>query len=608
MQTCPECGDRNEDGELFCGSCGTYLEWAESQPAPGTAAAAVEEPAADDVAAPDSVSDESAGGQWGAAEPAGGERGAAEPAGSELPAGADDDVHAEVDADVGGAQVVAGTDTATADRDAPAGGSGDGAGDDGAGAAVGTVGAGLGAVTAGAAAGRNDAAPVSARRDDLAPVADGPAPGNEPAPAEELAPAEEPAAAAVADKPRGAGGAGRGLGRVRGGRASSLLRQAADQATGGAASQLGGSASRARSQARNLTGAPGRTAASEVSRAATGAGGPPIAAGAVRHVTSAAVSRPAATTPGPTTPAATKPAATQPGAARPAAGRAGAGGGADAGGTGPRKPAARKPGAPVPRRQVPAASADEPQPQPGDLICGACGAGNAPHRNFCRRCGASLADAPVQPQRSWWRRLLRPERRPGPSAGSRPRNRRRVHFPTRLVVVLVVLGLLVGAGWYFRGPLGDLYQGAVDRVAGDNPVNPAEPTASSALDGRPASQARDGFNNVSWAPVTLGDGAGEWIEFPFDDPFRLVTVVVTAGASPDEDQRLAEARPRDIRLSMTTPGGLVVEEATLDDVAEPQGVTVGVSDVSAVRLTILSAYGENLQAPVAVAEVEFRGR
>ncbi|MEE6282112.1 zinc ribbon domain-containing protein [Georgenia sp. MJ170] len=590
MQTCPECGDRNEDGELFCGSCGTYLEWAESQPAPGTAAAAVEEPAADDVVAAAPGSDD-----WGDGEPGSDQLGADElvdgERGGEVPVGA-----------------AAGGELAPQARN----------GDDGDGHDA--------QPAAGAPAAPPDqgAAVVSAaaERDDVAPTGTG-GDGVEPSPAGEPAPAEEPAPAAVADKPRG-----NGRGRVRGGRASGLLRQAADQATGGAASQLGSSASRARSQARNLTGAPGRTAASQISRAAAGAGAPPAVGGVARDLTAgaaggagaatarstAAATKPAATKPAPgapSTPAATKPAATKPAAARPAApgpGGAAGGPGGGAGGTGPRKPAARKPGAPVPRRQVPAASADEPQPQPGDLICGACGAGNAPHRNFCRRCGASLADAPVQPQRSWWRRLLRPERRPDPSAGSRPRNRRRVHFPTRLVVVLVVLGLLVGAGWYFRGPLGDLYQGAVDRVAGDNPVNPAEPTASSALDGRPASQARDGFNNVSWAPVTLGDGAGEWIEFPFDDPFRLVTVVVTAGASPDEDQRLAEARPRDIRLSMTTPGGLVVEEATLDDVAQPQGVPVGVSEVSAVRLTILSAYGENLQAPVAVAEVEFRGR
>jgi len=50
---CPECGTRNEDGELFCGGCGTYLEWTE-EPAAGVPAepAPAEPYVAEPVAAP----------------------------------------------------------------------------------------------------------------------------------------------------------------------------------------------------------------------------------------------------------------------------------------------------------------------------------------------------------------------------------------------------------------------------------------------------------------------------------------------------------------------------------------------------------------------------
>ncbi|WP_405002544.1 NADase-type glycan-binding domain-containing protein, partial [Georgenia satyanarayanai] len=271
-----------------------------------------------------------------------------------------------------------------------------------------------------------------------------------------------------------------------------------------------------------------------------------------------------------------------------------------------RQPAARKPGAPVQRRPVPRAEEEEPPPRPGELVCGACGAGNASHRHFCRRCGADLADAPVQPQRSWWRRVLRPDPHPGPAAGTRPGSRRRRRFPTGLVVTLVVLALLGAGAWFARDSLAGAYDAVVDRVAGDNAVNPAEVLASSEREDRLAAYVRDGISDRSWAP--RGDGVGESVDLVLSEPVRLVTVLVTAGNGGDEEQRLLEARPREVRLTMTTPEGTEVQDVELTDSGEPQSVSVGLSDVERVGLTILSVYGEELGAPVAVAEVELRGR
>ncbi|WP_127573060.1 zinc ribbon domain-containing protein [Georgenia faecalis] len=521
MQTCPECGTPNEAGELFCGNCGSYLEWA-----------AGEAPAPADAAAP----------------------GMPAPTASEP----DDAVASEPDD-------AAGSD-ADADADADASGSDP---TDGLGAEV-------------------------------------PAAGSSPA--------------------RGAAGAGAA------GVAAGALAAAADRATGGHAARVTGAAGGAKRSGgshllRDLAGragidTSGVTSARQVAGAARDVAGArtPRSDATPESATTAATGAAAATAPdggggAVTTPAVTTPGVTTPGATRPAPGpsRPAPGPSRPSAGAGPRKPAAVRPGAPAPRRRVPPPVADEPPPAPGDLICGSCAAGNVPTRKFCRRCGASLADAPVQAQRSWWRRMLRPDRRPGPAAGTRPRSRRRRRFPTGLVTTLVVLALLVGGGWVFRDRIADGYAAALDRISGDTEVVPLHEVGfSSEAEGRLATQARDGVVDRSWAPAPLGEAAaGEWVQFAFDEPFRLVHVLVTSGNSDDEEVRRTEGRPADIRLEMHTTGGTepVVRNVRLEDTGGAQTVSVGgVDDVEAVRVTILSAYGATPEVPVALAEVEFRGR
>ncbi len=74
------------------------------------------------------------------------------------------------------------------------------------------------------------------------------------------------------------------------------------------------------------------------------------------------------------------------------------------------RPAARK----RPVRQPPSRKIE-----PGDRICGACGEGNPPARNFCSRCGTTLAAAEVV-KRRWWQRLVPRRRRRSSEAGARP--------------------------------------------------------------------------------------------------------------------------------------------------------------------------------------------
>ncbi|WP_258724120.1 zinc ribbon domain-containing protein [Cellulomonas sp. NS3] len=272
-------------------------------------------------------------------------------------------------------------------------------------------------------------------------------------------------------------------------------------------------------------------------------------------------------------------------------------------GPAPVLPGAR---APKPRAARPA-PADEPPPAPGDQVCGQCGAGNVASRKFCRRCGESLVDAPVVPRPSWWTRVT--TRRPRElAAGARPRVPRRP-FRARWVVVPAVLVLLVGGLWSQRERISDVYDTVVDRVVGNGPVNPAEVVASSAADGRGAEAAMDGATNQSWTPAQPGEGTGEFLEMRFDEPFRLAYVRIFSGASTQQPEFLAEGRPQEVALTLlTADGAQTTEQLQLADAAGGQEFPVGVDDVVAARLTVVSAYPVPEGASVSLGEVEFLGR
>ncbi|TDE98784.1 zinc ribbon domain-containing protein [Occultella glacieicola] len=274
----------------------------------------------------------------------------------------------------------------------------------------------------------------------------------------------------------------------------------------------------------------------------------------------------------------------------------------------PGTPQAVRPGAAKPRPKPRPVPEDEPPPAPGDLICGNCGTGNVPTRKFCRRCGTSLAEAKVQPTRSWWRRLLRPDAKPGPAAGTRPKTRRR-RFPTRLVSVVVILGLLTAAGLYFRPELERAYQSVLDRAQGNATVNPTAFTASSEGTETPATNLGDGTNDRAWMPAAPGPSAGQWVEVTFAQPFRMVRILVTSGASSVQEDFLAQDRPQTVTVTITTDtGAQVSEDVVLEDVAGAQSVELVAEGVVAVRMTVVDTWDPRPETYVAIAELEFRGR
>ncbi|TNM39709.1 hypothetical protein FHP29_12650 [Nocardioides albidus] len=273
-----------------------------------------------------------------------------------------------------------------------------------------------------------------------------------------------------------------------------------------------------------------------------------------------------------------------------------------------QQPGAQQPGRPRPQ---PRSRASQPPPEPlnpGDLVCGDCGAGNKATRMFCRRCGHTLAEAEVV-RIPWWRRILRRRKRTT-AAGSRPTVHalRRAPSPARLIGTVVALGALGIGGFLLR----DVVIGAVDtvrdRVSGVEPQVPGKISASSSQPGHGARLARDGTPNKYWAPASTGAGAGEYLEVHFDSPVRLVYLLVTPGvSSSDEEAFLAQGRPKELRIVVDREGdSTALHVAHLEDKRGPARIDLGDSKVTRVRIEIRKAYaGSAAESRTAIGELEF---
>jgi len=272
----------------------------------------------------------------------------------------------------------------------------------------------------------------------------------------------------------------------------------------------------------------------------------------------------------------------------------------------PQQPRAQQPGTPAPKaRRRPVAP---PEPfDPGDLICGTCGIGNKPTRKFCRRCGTDLAEAEVA-RVPWWRRPFRKRTKRVSEAGSRPKVAAVRRFPAKLLALVGVLAVL-GVGTYLlQGYVVDGVDLVRDRVQGVERVVPEKMKASSAQEGHGAALAMDGTPNKYWAPDGAGDGRGEYVETGFEDPVRLVYVLITPGVSTsDEEAYLRQGRPAELRVLVThVDGEREVKAVELEDRRGAVQVAIRESDVSRIRFEIRRAFsGTDADSRTAIAEIEF---
>ncbi|WP_328318697.1 NADase-type glycan-binding domain-containing protein [Streptomyces sp. NBC_00388] len=241
----------------------------------------------------------------------------------------------------------------------------------------------------------------------------------------------------------------------------------------------------------------------------------------------------------------------------------------------------------------------------GGYACPWCATGNRPDRHYCRRCGMSMATRPEGPARlPWWRRL-RAGNREVPWAGDRPRLRSQFGRVVSWVAGAAALGLVI----YGVANAGTAVQAVSDHFAKRAPITPDGYTASRSYAGHNPQKAFDELNNTYWEPGVSQDGRGEWLQASFQDPVRLLDIIVTPGISIQASDLAHTARPHRVDAVITRSDGKIIERhLNLDQGSGPQRIDFRVGTVSSVRFVLRTAYGTSSKKQVAIAEVEFFGR
>ncbi|AZQ38536.1 zinc ribbon domain-containing protein [Streptomyces cyaneochromogenes] len=241
----------------------------------------------------------------------------------------------------------------------------------------------------------------------------------------------------------------------------------------------------------------------------------------------------------------------------------------------------------------------------GGVPCPWCGTSNRPDRHYCVLCAMPQSGGPAVPgRRPWWRRVLDFRQREAPWAGDRPRLKRGLGYLMTWALWAVLLTVLITA----VVNADDAVSAVRDHFSKRGPVGPDSVKASRSYPRHGPELAFDKLNNTWWGPGVNQSGEGEWVEARFDQPTRLLDVIITPGVSVRADELSESALPRRVEAVITTAGGKKESRfLTLDQAAGGQRRAFRADEVTAVRLIVRSAYAASADKQVAIAEIEFFG-
>lgn len=256
--------------------------------------------------------------------------------------------------------------------------------------------------------------------------------------------------------------------------------------------------------------------------------------------------------------------------------------------------------------------------QPGELVCGECGEGNAPTRKFCSRCGTSLAEAVVV-KTPWWRKLLPRRGAKVRKAGERSKGRARggktklgAAFSATFKILrrVVAIALLIGGIAYgmfapFRGWVNEQAaeaKGTFERIVFPQyaPVSAAEaPTASAALPKHEPNLAVDGASDSYWAAPVVA-GKEPFLVVKFDRTVDLAKIIVHNG---DGGGFKDTFRAQKLHLVFSTGK---TTDVTLQDLPDPQTLEIeNAKGVNSVEIHVMSTFKAVKGNTLAISEVEF---
>lgn len=266
--------------------------------------------------------------------------------------------------------------------------------------------------------------------------------------------------------------------------------------------------------------------------------------------------------------------------------------------------------------------------RPGDLICGNCGEGNTPTRNFCHRCGKTLKEAEVA-RRPWWRRLRGPRRRTYEAGERRGRRRkggaalakgrkakrgllRAFGLATKAAAVLA----LIGVGGLALGPwrptvmewAGDRFDTVRQIVAPQyDPVTASTAEASSEREGHPAGHAIDTLSTTWWAGAAPGESGDSSLLITFPGPVDIAIVGITSGAA-DVREFAEQARPATLHLLFDNGYDVELEVADRHEFQHFEVDLDRATGVTNVLVRITGVHAGQAGSDVAITELEFKTR
>jgi hypothetical protein len=275
----------------------------------------------------------------------------------------------------------------------------------------------------------------------------------------------------------------------------------------------------------------------------------------------------------------------------------------------------------------PSAPAQRPKPvkQPptrkilaGDLICGECGEGNPPARNFCSRCGTTLKEAKVA-KRKWWQIFVPKRRQKTLEAGSRPwkasdgstKQRRKggalakIYLKLRPIVAVVILlaGLLIGFSpnlrERFTNKVADVKDSAMSRIQPTySPLAPIGITVTSQFPENPGENLIDTNPQSFW--LAPGNDPEPTIVVTFDEPFDLAKIKLWNGSAVGfkDNERI-----QTLHFVFDTGQSF---DLTVDDLPDEKLYDIkNGNDVREVEIHVTETYSSLASDTLGVSEIEF---